>query len=153
MAGRSALSTRPKDYALWNKLGATLANSSHSAEAISAYQSALDLKPNYMRAWANMGISQASLVQASSLRCSCSLVELHCAHGRVHAHEVRWWRGSTRLSLQVWHRGSLGRRFTKCLKAVHVDCTHCLQSPEMWQHNTTPASMAGQGLSTQHLPP
>ena len=88
MAGRSALSTRPKDYALWNKLGATLANSSHSAEAISAYQSALDLKPNYMRAWANMGISQASLVQALSLRCSCSLVELHCVHGRVQAHEV-----------------------------------------------------------------
>ena len=30
-----------------------------SGEAVGAYQRALDLKPNYMRAWANMGISQA----------------------------------------------------------------------------------------------
>jgi peroxin-5 len=32
-----------------------------SAEAIQAYQKALDLKPNYMRAWTNMGISFANL--------------------------------------------------------------------------------------------
>lgn len=55
---RSALALQPRDYALWNKLGATLANSAHSSEAISAYQRALELKPNYMRAWTNMGISQ-----------------------------------------------------------------------------------------------
>lgn len=59
---RMALSLQPRDYALWNKLGATLANSAHSSEAISAYQKALDLKPNYMRAWTNMGISQVSWV-------------------------------------------------------------------------------------------
>ena len=56
---RSALAVRPKDYSLWNKLGATQANSSRSQEAIAAYQRALDLKPNYMRAWTNMGIAQA----------------------------------------------------------------------------------------------
>jgi peroxin-5 len=50
-----------QDYSLWNKLGATLANSGRSSEAISAYQKALDLKPNYMRAWTNMGISYANL--------------------------------------------------------------------------------------------
>lgn len=32
-----------------------------SSEAIYAYQKALDLKPNYMRAWTNMGISFANL--------------------------------------------------------------------------------------------
>ena len=32
-------------------------------EAISAYQRALELKPNYMRAWTNMGISQANVGQ------------------------------------------------------------------------------------------
>ena len=57
-AFRTALQIRPNDYSLWNKLGATLANSARSADAISAYQRALDLKPNYMRAWTNMGISQ-----------------------------------------------------------------------------------------------
>ena len=57
-AFRKALQLRPGDYSLWNKLGATLANSTRSSEAISAYQRALELKPNYMRAWVNMGISQ-----------------------------------------------------------------------------------------------
>lgn len=56
-AFRAALQLRENDYSLWNKLGATLANSSNAAEAITAYQKALELKPNYMRAWTNMGIS------------------------------------------------------------------------------------------------
>jgi len=38
-----------------------LANYSHSSEAVAAYRKALDLKPNYMRAWTNMGISYANL--------------------------------------------------------------------------------------------
>ncbi|KAG2310700.1 hypothetical protein Bca52824_022257 [Brassica carinata] len=71
---QTALRLKPNDYSLWNKLGATQANSVHSADAISAYQQvlfnqklakvslsdcrvywqALDLKPNYVRAWTNM---------------------------------------------------------------------------------------------------
>lgn len=60
-AFRAALAVQPQDYFLWNKLGAMLANSSRSGEAIAAYQQALEQKPNYMRAWTNMGISLANL--------------------------------------------------------------------------------------------
>ena len=35
--------------------------SPRSSEAISAYQRALDLKPNYMRAWTNMGVAYANV--------------------------------------------------------------------------------------------
>lgn len=37
-AFETALKLRPRDYSLWNKLGATQANSVHSADAILGYQ-------------------------------------------------------------------------------------------------------------------
>ncbi len=77
---RSALAVRPKDYSLWNKLGATQANSSRSQEAIAAYQRALDLKPNYMRALTNMGIAQARPPHMPGLRSRCRA----CAYFAVH---------------------------------------------------------------------
>ncbi|KAJ0408740.1 hypothetical protein P43SY_001964 [Pythium insidiosum] len=58
---RGAADVRPSEYALWNKLGATLANSSRSADAIPAYHKALELKPRYARGWLNLGISHANL--------------------------------------------------------------------------------------------
>jgi len=35
---KTAINLKPHDYSLWNKLGATQANSVHSADAIAAYQ-------------------------------------------------------------------------------------------------------------------
>ncbi len=44
-------------HLLWNRLGATLANSGRSEEAIVAYEQALRLKPNFVRARYNLGVS------------------------------------------------------------------------------------------------
>jgi len=47
---RAAVLKRPDDYLLWNKLGATQANSTKNEEAVEAYIHALDIKPTYTRA-------------------------------------------------------------------------------------------------------
>jgi len=60
---KKALQFDPTNHSLWNKLGATQANSpkpTGSKEAVKAYRKALEMKPNYVRAWVNMGISYAN---------------------------------------------------------------------------------------------
>ncbi|KDO20672.1 hypothetical protein SPRG_13424 [Saprolegnia parasitica CBS 223.65] len=73
---RLAASARPDEYALWNKLGATLANSSRSSEAIPTYHRALEIKPKYARGWLNLGISHANLGQYEEAA-KCYLQALH----------------------------------------------------------------------------
>eukprot|EP00029_Vermamoeba_vermiformis_P004166 TRINITY_DN14696_c0_g1_i1.p1 TRINITY_DN14696_c0_g1~~TRINITY_DN14696_c0_g1_i1.p1 ORF type:complete len:672 (+),score=146.82 TRINITY_DN14696_c0_g1_i1:50-2065(+) len=58
---KAALIKHPDDYLLWNKLGATQANSAKSGEAVEAYFRALEIKPTYTRARANLGIAYLSL--------------------------------------------------------------------------------------------
>ena len=53
----AALAQRPEDSMLWNKLGATLANSNRNEEAIDAYRHALQIRPGYIRAHSNLAIS------------------------------------------------------------------------------------------------
>ncbi|KAJ3312179.1 Peroxisomal membrane signal receptor PTS1 [Boothiomyces sp. JEL0838] len=53
----SALSIRPDDYILWNRLGATLSNSGQSEAAIDAYYKALQLNPGFVRARYNLGVA------------------------------------------------------------------------------------------------
>jgi len=53
----TAVSARPNDALLWNKLGAALANGGQSEKAIDAYYHALSLSPGFVRARYNLGIS------------------------------------------------------------------------------------------------
>ncbi|KAL2153956.1 hypothetical protein VTH82DRAFT_2632 [Thermothelomyces myriococcoides] len=48
---------RDQVHLLWNRLGATLANSGRSEEAIAAYEKALAMYPNFVRARYNLGVS------------------------------------------------------------------------------------------------
>lgn len=54
---KAALSIRPDDPVLWNRLGASLANSNRSEEAVDAYFKALELRPTFVRARYNLGVS------------------------------------------------------------------------------------------------
>ncbi|GEQ66476.1 hypothetical protein JCM33374_g139 [Metschnikowia sp. JCM 33374] len=54
---KAALSIRPDDPLLWNRLGASLANSNRSEDAVDAYFKALELKPTFVRARYNLGVS------------------------------------------------------------------------------------------------
>lgn len=54
---KAALSIKPDDAVLWNRLGASLANSNRSEEAVDAYFKALELKPTFVRARYNLGVS------------------------------------------------------------------------------------------------
>ena len=64
---KAALSIRPDDAILWNRLGASLANSNRSEEAVDAYFKALQLKPTFVRARYNLGVSYKYwLLQGSS---------------------------------------------------------------------------------------
>lgn len=53
----AALRTQPDDALLWNRLGATLANSGKSEDAIEAYTRALEISPTFVRCRYNLGVS------------------------------------------------------------------------------------------------
>jgi len=79
---RAALSERPDDYQLWNKLGATTANSpagrERAHEAIDAYFRALEKKPTYTRARANLGISYMAITNyTEAAKCFLGAVEIN----------------------------------------------------------------------------
>ncbi|KAI8993043.1 TPR-like protein [Trametes punicea] len=57
----TALAVRPNDWLLYNRVGATLANSGHPDEALQYYYTALELNPAYIRARFNLGISCINL--------------------------------------------------------------------------------------------
>ncbi|XP_032513380.2 peroxisomal targeting signal 1 receptor [Danaus plexippus] len=58
---KAALAVASDNAKLWNRLGATLANSDRSEEALDAYHAALNLEPGFIRARYNVGITCMNL--------------------------------------------------------------------------------------------
>ncbi|TXT10614.1 hypothetical protein VHUM_02119 [Vanrija humicola] len=78
----AALEARPEDWVLYNRLGATLANSGRSHEAIKYYHRALSIHPNFVRAQFNLGISYINLAQYR-LAAQCILDAIRLQHADV----------------------------------------------------------------------
>lgn len=53
----AALSVRPRDFMLWNRLGSSLSNGNKPEDALSAYREALQIRPTYTRAIYNVGVA------------------------------------------------------------------------------------------------
>ena len=79
-------------HLLWNRLGATLANSGRSEEAIAAYEQALSLSPNFVRARYNLGVSCININCHQEAACHfLAALEMHKAiekSGRSKAYEI-----------------------------------------------------------------
>ncbi|KAF9263323.1 TPR-like protein [Marasmius fiardii PR-910] len=58
---KAALSVRPDDWLLYNRVGATIANQGVADDALEYYHRALELNPAYIRARYNLGISCINL--------------------------------------------------------------------------------------------
>ncbi len=81
----AALSVRPDDYLLWNRLGATLSNSGKNEEAIGAYHKALELKPSFVRARYNLGVSSMNIgCYREAAEHFLSALSLHVVHPEKH---------------------------------------------------------------------
>ncbi|KAM3444460.1 hypothetical protein NHJ13734_001427 [Beauveria thailandica] len=79
-------------HLLWNRLGATLANSGRSEEAIAAYEQALSLSPNFVRARYNLGVSCININCHQEAACHfLAALEMHKSiekSGRSKAYEI-----------------------------------------------------------------
>ncbi|KAJ1820664.1 hypothetical protein LPJ75_000893 [Coemansia sp. RSA 2598] len=60
---KAALSKRPDDYILWNRLGATQAHVGNNREATAAYFRALELHPSFIRARYNLSLASTNMGQ------------------------------------------------------------------------------------------
>ncbi|KAL3465296.1 hypothetical protein BJX64DRAFT_275185 [Aspergillus heterothallicus] len=79
-------------HLLWNRLGATLANSGRSEEAIEAYEQALNINANFVRARYNLGVSCINIgcypEAAQHLLGALSMHRVVAEEGRERAREI-----------------------------------------------------------------
>uniref|UniRef100_A0A8H7TQX0 Peroxin-5 n=1 Tax=Bionectria ochroleuca TaxID=29856 RepID=A0A8H7TQX0_BIOOC len=114
-------------HLLWNRLGATLANSGRSEEAIAAYEQALSQAPNFVRARYNLGVSCININCHHEAACHfLAALDMHKAiekSGRSKAYEIlsakvpadRW----TRYWTECQHRTAAAPYTTR-----YEECSH-----------------------------
>uniref|UniRef100_A0A3Q3XJI8 Peroxisomal biogenesis factor 5-like b n=1 Tax=Mola mola TaxID=94237 RepID=A0A3Q3XJI8_MOLML len=127
----AALSVRPRDYLLWNRLGATLANGDRSEEAMEAYSRALDLQPGFIRSRYNLGISCINLglhreaVSNFLTALNQQRRSQRCGHQQMSANI---W-AALRIAISMMDRPEL----FQAAKAGDLDLlTRCLTGPSDW---------------------
>jgi peroxin-5 len=82
----TALQARPNDFLLWNRLGATLANSGKPEDAIEAYHKALELRPTFTRAIYNLSVACESRLSAAP---RATIADPFAAQASTSAHTTR----------------------------------------------------------------
>lgn len=91
-AQHGSMKKEGEEHLLWNRLGATLANSGRSEEAIEAYSRALEIRDNFVRARYNLGVSCINLgvleEAASHLLGALSMHKVIEAEGKQKAAEL-----------------------------------------------------------------
>jgi len=55
-----AIWENPTDYSIWNKYGAAMANYGNTEEAIQIYSTTLEIRPNLVRTWVNLGMAMSN---------------------------------------------------------------------------------------------
>ncbi|KAJ9130242.1 Peroxisomal targeting signal 1 receptor encoded by the pex5 protein [Pleurostoma richardsiae] len=111
-----ASNQRSQIHLLWNRLGATLANSGRSEEAIAAYEKALALNPNFVRARYNLGVSCMNIgCHAEAAGHLLSALEMHKSvekSGRERAREILSSTGDGHVSDEHLNRMTTQNRST-----------------------------------------
>jgi len=76
---------------MWNRLGATLANGGHPEEAISAYRTALSLRPKFPRSLYNLAVSCLNInCYQEAAEHLLEALELQGTQGQGQASENLW---------------------------------------------------------------
>ncbi|CCD24172.1 Pex5p NDAI_0C05130 [Naumovozyma dairenensis CBS 421] len=80
---QNALKINPNDELMWNRLGASLANSNRSEEAIKAYHKAINLKPSFVRARYNLAVASMNIgCYQEAAGHLLTVLKMHQVHGQ-----------------------------------------------------------------------